>query len=48
MSGEREAERDAGICEGKCLALCYRVLIDFPEQDFAGPLSLAVTRGERV
>lgn len=34
----REGERDGGICEGKCLALCYKVIIDFPQQDFAGPL----------
>lgn len=37
-----------GICEGKCLALCYKVIIDFPQQGFAGPLSRNNARKIRV
>lgn len=41
----REGERDGGICEGKCLALCYKVIIDFPQQD-SPDLFPAATQGK--
>lgn len=48
-SQEHEGEQDGGICKGgKSLALCYKVIIDFRQRDFAGPLSRSDARKIRV